>query len=81
MTDHPAIAAKCTKAQIVLFEQIASGKFSSGPVARLKKLLNAGLIQAVSDDDLALPLNWRKFEVPVPIHMQWREWCAENFED
>ncbi|MEM1344785.1 MAG: hypothetical protein AAGI34_09430 [Pseudomonadota bacterium] len=78
-TKHPAPAG----AQRRAFEQIATGN-SSPIMAKTTQdaLLRKGLIVELSPLVLpgVIPVTIRRFEVPVPIHMQWCEWCAERGE-
>jgi hypothetical protein len=83
MTDHPAIAAKCTKAQIALFEEIACDQFVSAHPKRLQALADKRLIELV-EHTRADKLGKFTFEepvVPLHLHAQWCAWCAENVED
>lgn len=28
-----------------------------------------------------LPLIVKRYEVPIPVHIRWCNWCSENFDD
>ena len=82
MTEHPAIAAKCTKRQIEVFEQIAVGN-----TIHSRKIIGAlaakGLVRFEENKsrDALGPYSWQTPYVPIDIHAQWCDWCAENFDD
>ena len=81
MTEHPAIAAKCTKRQIEVFEQIAVGN-TLHPQRIIESLAAKGLVvfqEHKSKDPLGV-FSWKEPFVPVDIHYKWCEWCAENFD-
>ncbi len=80
MTEHPAIAAKCTKAQIALFEQIAADQFVYAHPKRLKALADKGLIEFVehTQADKFGKFTFEEPVVPLHLHAQWCAWCAEN---
>ena len=83
MAEHPAMAAKCTKHQIKIFELIAV----RGPCLASQRTLDAlhskGLIEFIEhkEKDRLGTFTFKEPYVPLPIHMQWCEWCAENVDD
>jgi len=82
VTEHPAIAAKCTKRQIEVFEQIAIGN-TIHPPKTIEALAAKGLVgfkEHKSKDALGV-FSWKEPFVPVHIHYQWCEWCEENITD
>jgi len=83
MTDHPAIAAKCTKAQIEAFDQIAVNQIMGHYPKVLDALSEKGLIEFVKYSRMGVlgRFTWREPFVPIPIHVQWCKWCDENVED
>lgn len=82
MTDHPCKGM--TKPQIEAFEEIAIG--NALPVTfrgTIRVLENRGLIERTADkilqDELGkYPLP--QYQVPIPYHMQWCQWCSEQPE-
>lgn len=83
MTDHPAIAAGCTKAQVKAFELIAVGETAGHRPGVLTALGTKGLIDFVSRSgkDALGSYTWREPFVPMSVHVQWAAWCAENVKD
>ena len=83
MTDHPA--KSCTKRQIDVFEQIATG--ITNPRAHPNTLNALALKRLIVVDwdvvgrdgfgEIKLP----RWHVPLPIHTQWCSWCAEQPEE
>ncbi len=84
-TKHPC--AGMTKAQIRVFELIGSG-------ARYHELrATKDTLQALLDKELIVehmiqigqdkfgPITAHEYKVPLNVHMQWCQWCAENVED
>ena len=82
MIDHPAIAAKCTKAQVALFETIAAGQFVCAHPKRVQALIDKGLVEGVehTQTDKLGKFTFTEPVAPLHIHIQWCEWCAENVE-
>lgn len=79
MTDHPCKGM--TKAQTDAFERIAINAPPGCAWPTIDALLKAGVIERGEDDmrrdalgTYAIP----NFFVPLPIHMQWCEWCSEQ---
>ena len=82
--EHPAKTAGCTKRQIEVFEQIASGVTNPRCGANtLNALSLKGLIDSwervVGRDSLG-EIRVPHWFVPIPTHMQWCSWCAEQKE-
>lgn len=79
MTDHPCKGL--SKAQREAFEQIA---ISQPPRATHKTLISMrqkGLIDYVDREigrDALGKIVVPEWFVPLPIHMQWCEWCSEQ---
>jgi hypothetical protein len=83
MTDHPAIAAGCTQAQIDAFERIAVGD-TGGHHPRVLVVLGAkGLIDFIprESSDVLGRIRWLEPFVPLHLHAQWCAWCDENVSD
>jgi hypothetical protein len=82
-TEHPAIAAGCTKKQVEAFERIAVGDSGGHAPATLGALKNKGLIEFEErrGSDALGGFSWRVPFVPIPIHAQWCRWCDENISD
>ena len=84
MTDHPAVVANCTKCQIEVFDQIGAG-IAKPPASRktFEALEKKGLIEAQRDvigHDRFGPIINTFWYVPIPVHIQWCEWCSEQPE-
>ncbi len=65
MTEHPC--KNLTNAQRRAFERIAIGQNPECRWSIIDVLLRAGGIYEIPS-----------FVVPIPIHMQWCQWCSEN---
>ena len=84
---HPAKAAKCSKRQIEAFEQIGAGVSSpSGYAASVfESLLAKGLIEICGVKTLGRDyfgkIQIPEFQQPLPVHMQWCQWCSENLTE
>jgi hypothetical protein len=81
MTDHPAKG--CSKAQREVFEQIATGVTNPFCATKILTVLeHKGLIakewELLHDKfgDYRVP----RWYVPIPIHMQFCNWCSEQPE-
>lgn len=85
MTDHPAIAAGCTKRQVEVFEQIAAGSRGYMHPRTLDALAEKGLIafERVKEGGMGGRAGYFKLipYVPLPLHYQWCKWCDENVSD
>lgn len=83
MTDHPCKGLSPSHEGV--FEAIATG--DPLPACRrgvLTKLEELGLIARADDKvlrdrfgEFAMP----QYFVPMPLHIQWCEWCSENVPD
>lgn len=79
MTEHPC--KNLTKAQRLAFERIAVGQNPECKWATIDALMKAGVIEKGPSEtrrDAMGIYEIPSFEVPIPIHMQWCQWCAEN---
>lgn len=79
MTDHPCKGM--SKAQRRAFELIAVNQSPSCKWDTIEELLRAGVIQQdVSETrrDAMGVYTIPHFYVPLPVHMQWCEWCSEQ---
>lgn len=77
---HPA--AGCTRRQIEVFEQIAIGNDDGHSPRTIKALLDKGLIvelapKVVGQDVFGL-ITVPQYQVPIHLHAQWCDWCAEQ---
>lgn len=83
MTDHPAIAAGCSKAQIEAFERIAVGDAAAHNPRTLAILQMKGLIEFErrTASDIMGAFSWNEPTVPIGLHMDWCQWCSENVKD
>ena len=81
MTQHPCHGR--SELQVAVFEQIATGMDRGHHPATLKALLEAGLIVGKTKTYASIDGDFRivRFHVPIPIHMQWCQWCCENVTD
>lgn len=76
----------CTPGEISTFEAIAVNQYRGhGPKVppAIKALLARGLIERAPDMVVgAGPLAVRvpQYAVPLPHHMQWCKWCADNHQ-
>ena len=83
MTEHPCKGM--TKAQIRDFELIATGSRPRGGHMILRKLKERGVIvdappKTLGRDRFGL-IQVPDWDVPLPIHAQWCEWCSEQPEN
>lgn len=79
MAEHPCKGL--TKAQREAFERIAVNQPPACKWDTIDALLKAGVIERGPDEmrrDAMGVFNLPSFYVPLPIHAQWCEWCAEN---
>lgn len=81
MTRHPAPKGP----QRRMFEAVATGEgCPAGAASTRRALVAKGLIAQVGTRLIGRPpfqVELPVFEVPLLIHMQWCEWCAENVEE
>ena len=65
-----------------VFEQICINNDAGHNKRTLKALENKGLIECkmlpVNDGGFP-PINILRSRVPVAIHMEWCQWCSDNF--
>ena len=66
--------------QAAVFEQIAIGNDAGHDSRTLAKLLNAELITRTEQrkTDTFGEFVIYRYEVPLPVHMEWCAWCAEQ---
>ncbi len=79
MTDHPCKGM--TKPQREAFERIAVNMFPLCRSKTLDALLKAGVIELGEPETYRDGLGSYQvptYSVPLPIHMQWCEWCSEQ---
>lgn len=82
MTDHPC--KDMTRAQRVAFEQIAISQMPQCKWDTIEALLKAGLIERGTPEtrrDAMGVYQIPSFYVPLPIHIQWCEWCSEQDDE
>lgn len=67
--------------QLAVFEQIAVNNDAGHNETTLRSLVSKLLIEKREEElDGWPPTIIYRYAVPVPIHMEWCEWCAENGE-
>lgn len=79
MTDHPCKGM--TEAQKRAFELIAVNQFPACQWPTIDALLRAGVIERGKGEtrrDAMGVYDVPSFNVPLPVHMQWCEWCSEQ---
>lgn len=73
-----------TKAQQSVFEQIAIGQLPYARQSTIDILVEKGLIVRIADRVLGRDrfgaISVPTYEVPLPIHIRWCEWCAKQPE-
>lgn len=82
MTLHPCRGM--TKPQIDAFERIAIGQDAPIHPKSAGALLARGLIigqKVTIGRDAFGPIEIMRYHVPLPIHVQWCEWCSEQPEN
>lgn len=82
MTEHPCKGM--TKAQREAFELIAVNQFPACKWPTIDALLAAGVIERGPSEtrkDAMGIYHIPSFFVPLPIHIQWCEWCSENVSE
>lgn len=82
MTDHPCKGM--TKVQIAAFEQIAISQSPQCGWKSIDALLKGGVIERGQDDtrrDAMGVYTIPNYFVPLPVHMQWCDWCSEQPEN
>lgn len=82
-TKHPCDGL--TKAQREAFESIAVGQCLGFHFTTYQKLLAKRLIERLPDKvvgkDIFGPIRLPDYQVPLPVHIQWCQWCDENVTD
>jgi hypothetical protein len=68
-----------TPAQQNLLGQIATNQDSVAYSNTVKSLMNKGLVEQYHEVDGAFRIE--RYRVPLPVHIQWCEWCAATLED
>lgn len=79
MTAHPCKGM--TKVQRDAFEAIATNQTPQCGWKSIDALLKAGVIERGGSEkrrDALGTYEIPSFSVPLPVHMQWCEWCAEQ---
>ena len=82
MTDHPCKGM--TQVQIDAFERLCVNQLPLCGWSSINALMNAGVVKRGQDDlrhDAMGVYNVPTFFVPVPVHMQWCQWCSEQPEN
>lgn len=84
LPEHPCKGR--SRAQIEAFEAIAINEQPRCSQRTIEALLAAGLIEKAGDRVLGRdkfgPITVPQFVVPLPIHLRWCQWAAENsFDD
>lgn len=66
--------------QSEVFEQIAIGNDAGHPQTIIVPLLRKGLITEIQEKtrDRFGEFSIYRYEVPLPIHMEWCAWCAQQ---
>ena len=79
-TRHPCSGR--SPAQVEIFEAIATGQTPPLRPRSLAALVRDGLVEKVGmktlGHDALGAIEVAIYEVPLPVHMQWCQWCAEN---
>lgn len=68
-----------TKRQKETFEQICIGNDKGVNFKIANTLIKKSLIER--QEQKIMNFSIYRYSVPIPIHMQWCSWCAENFDD
>lgn len=61
-----------------VFEQIAIGNIAGHNFNTIKSLLRKQLIRRSYEYHPAEGVTFYRYEVPLPIHIEWCEWCVER---
>ena len=83
MTTHPC--AGLAQSTVDVFEAIAISQDPPFRPAAIRTLMKRGLIVCIGEREVhrdrfgvtMAPV----YGVPIPVHMQWCQWCAENVKD
>lgn len=65
--------------QNAAFEQVAIGNDSGINSKTADALIKKGLIERHEEKRGVLKIY--RYQVPIPIHMEWCKWCSENIKD
>lgn len=73
-----------TANQTRVFEQIAIGNDGGHNPATVTSLINKGFVirlidRPVGRDVLGI-ISVPQYDVPIPIHYEWCQWCADNWD-
>ena len=82
MTDHPCKGM--TKNQIAAFEALAINQTPQDGWRSIDALIARGVVERVEGEkrrDAMGVYEIPRFNVPLPIHMQWCEWASEQPEN
>lgn len=69
-----------------VFGQISIGNDLFHPEKLIKILLKKGLIEKslqpiMSEDNNSVLLFIPRYEIPIPVHIEWCVWCSKNYEN
>ena len=82
-TKHPCAGRSAVAVET--FEAIAAGQTPPFRPKTIRALLDAGLIEQIGERTLGRyalgTIKAPVYDVPLGVHMQWCEWCAENCPD
>jgi len=72
-----------TKAQFDTFCRIAVGDDTRVSSRVAKALIGKGLINRYEEivSETPIPTVIIRYEVPIPIHIEWAQWCSANVDD
>jgi hypothetical protein len=79
---HPC--AGMTNAQRAAFEAVAAGMEPRAASRTIRALLDCGVLtckERVVGRDIFGAIRVPVYELPLSVHMQWCEWCAENVKE
>jgi hypothetical protein len=75
------VFSELTKAQLRVFEQIATGSDTGHPQRTLDSLEARSYIQSEFQQLVGFPpVAVRKYSVPIPVHIEWCQWCSEQLK-
>ncbi len=79
MSDGRSFMDDLTRRQQDVLGAIATGQDGGHPPKVLAALEELGLIESYKATlPGALPVEITRWEVPVPVHMRWAQWCADQ---
>ena len=74
--------ASLTPAQLRVFEQVAINQDGGHHPSTLKALERRGMIESYQERwSDKFPGSITRYMVPLPVHIAWCEWCAEQAAD